>query len=249
ELGFSQPNSDYNSDESLGSSYLQMNIQGYRVSTFLGFMSALFAPSNKDRSKIQLDILPQAQVVKLLFDDSKQYIKGIEFVDLQTNSRHTVLIKDVTTGEVIVCAGTVASPQLLLLSGLFTPPSPLFYKVNLHQTILNHSSIACWNRKGIGDSQELQSLNIPVVHHVPGVGKNLQDHMILGLRYKLKDPSITKHKVLNTNNVNTWDNFVNYIWKGHGFFNTSGLLFVHIHLFFFFFFSSFPFSPLSPPPL
>ena len=30
---------------------------------------------------------------------------------------------------------------------------------------------------GIGDSSELQKFGIPVVHHLPGVGKNLQDHL------------------------------------------------------------------------
>lgn len=47
--------------------------------------------------------------------------------------------------EVILAAGALQSPQLLMLSG-------------------------------IGDQQHLQELGIPVFHHLPGVGKNLQDH-------------------------------------------------------------------------
>ena len=45
----------------------------------------------------------------------------------------------------IVCAGTYASPQLLMLSG-------------------------------VGPAARLRELDIPVVHDLPGVGENLQDH-------------------------------------------------------------------------
>ncbi|MDQ0992599.1 choline dehydrogenase-like flavoprotein [Streptomyces sp. V3I7] len=47
--------------------------------------------------------------------------------------------------EVVVCAGAVDSPRLLMLSG-------------------------------IGPKKDLQDLGIPVVHDLPGVGENLQDH-------------------------------------------------------------------------
>lgn len=33
------------------------------------------------------------------------------------------------------------------------------------------------NLSGVGDSDQLKSLGIPVVHHLPGVGQNLQDHL------------------------------------------------------------------------
>ncbi len=51
---------------------------------------------------------------------------------------------------VILCGGTVNSPQLLMLSGL-------------------------------GPAAQLQSLGIPVVMDLPGVGQNLQDHLIVAL--------------------------------------------------------------------
>lgn len=47
--------------------------------------------------------------------------------------------------ELVLSAGALQSPQLLMLSG-------------------------------IGDAAALQRLDIPVVHHLPGVGQNLQDH-------------------------------------------------------------------------
>lgn len=48
--------------------------------------------------------------------------------------------------EVILCAGSLGSPQLLLASG-------------------------------IGPASELEQAGITLIHHLPGVGKNLQDHL------------------------------------------------------------------------
>ncbi|MDD9922081.1 MAG: GMC oxidoreductase, partial [Boseongicola sp.] len=48
--------------------------------------------------------------------------------------------------EVILSAGAIGSPQILMLSG-------------------------------VGDGEELQAKNIPVVNELGGVGKNLQDHL------------------------------------------------------------------------
>ena len=59
--------------------------------------------------------------------------------------------------EIILCAGVVNSPQLLMLSG-------------------------------IGDAAELEQHGIPVVCHLPGVGKNVQDHVDCCLVYELNQP-------------------------------------------------------------
>lgn len=60
--------------------------------------------------------------------------------------------------EVILSAGAIQSPQLLMLSG-------------------------------VGPSQHLQEMNISVVHHISGVGQNLQDHVgMAGITYII-DPS------------------------------------------------------------
>jgi glucose dehydrogenase (acceptor) len=43
---------------------------------------------------------------------------------------------------------------------------------------------------GIGPRQHLQELGIPVVHNLPGVGQNLQDHVAMGgLTYLIDPPS------------------------------------------------------------
>jgi choline dehydrogenase len=47
---------------------------------------------------------------------------------------------------------------------------------------------------GVGDRAHLESLGIPVVAHVPGVGENLQDHLEVYIQYESKLPvSIQPH--------------------------------------------------------
>lgn len=59
--------------------------------------------------------------------------------------------------EVVVSAGAVDSPRLLMHSG-------------------------------IGDAAELGRLDIPVVQHLPGVGKNLHDHPLASVVYEATKP-------------------------------------------------------------
>ncbi len=60
------------------------------------------------------------------------------------------------TREVLLCAGTFHSPQLLMLSG-------------------------------IGPADTLRKQGIPIVHELPGVGENLQDHLDVFLVVRAKD--------------------------------------------------------------
>lgn len=41
---------------------------------------------------------------------------------------------------------------------------------------------------GIGNTPDLQALGIPVIHHLPGVGSNLQDHLEVYVQYSCKQP-------------------------------------------------------------
>jgi choline dehydrogenase-like flavoprotein len=43
-------------------------------------------------------------------------------------------------------------------------------------------------RSGIGNGEELQKLGIDVVHDLPGVGENYQDHLESTVQFELKDP-------------------------------------------------------------
>lgn len=41
---------------------------------------------------------------------------------------------------------------------------------------------------GIGNSQHLEKLGIETIHHLPGVGENLQDHLEVYVQYQCKEP-------------------------------------------------------------
>lgn len=68
--------------------------------------------------------------------------------------------------EVVLSAGAIQSPQLLMLSG-------------------------------IGDADALRALGIAPVHHLPEVGRNLQDHLQSRLMYRCTRP-ITTNDALRT---------------------------------------------------
>lgn len=90
------------------------------------------------RGRSNLDILTHSQALKIRFTDKKA-----QGVLIERRGR----VEEIRAQkEIILSAGAINSPQLLLLSGL-------------------------------GDGTSLQTLGIPMVHHLPGVGKNLQDHL------------------------------------------------------------------------
>ncbi|MDI7066026.1 GMC family oxidoreductase N-terminal domain-containing protein, partial [Klebsiella pneumoniae] len=43
-------------------------------------------------------------------------------------------------------------------------------------------------RSGVGRSTWLRELDVPLVHDLPGVGENLQDHLEMYIQYECKEP-------------------------------------------------------------
>jgi choline dehydrogenase len=104
------------------------------------------------KGRANLSIITHAMTNRILFN-GKQAI-GVEYIQgANLNNLHQVYANK----EVLLCAGAIASPQIL-------------------------------QRSGVGASSLLQSLDIPVVHDLPGVGENLQDHLEMYLQYKCKQP-------------------------------------------------------------
>ncbi|MFJ5364505.1 choline dehydrogenase [Pectobacterium punjabense] len=116
--------------------------KGRRASTARGYLDQA-----KDRKN--LTIVTHALTDKILFDGKRAvgvaYFKG--------ESAQTAKVRR----EVLLCAGAIASPQIL-------------------------------QRSGVGPKDLLQGLDIPVVHDLPGVGENLQDHLEMYLQYACKEP-------------------------------------------------------------
>lgn len=139
EMGYAL-NTDYNAASQWGVAFSQLNVKpnnppisGIRQDSFTTFVSPHL-------SNQQLTIVDQAQVTKITFDSTKTVSQVWVQIDNQS-----IPIRPLQ--EVILCTGSLRSPQILMLSG-------------------------------IGDPSTLQSLAIPVLAPVSGVGQNLQDHMI-----------------------------------------------------------------------
>ncbi|AOE85898.1 choline dehydrogenase [Pseudomonas sp. TCU-HL1] len=50
---------------------------------------------------------------------------------------------------------------------------------------------------GVGDAEELKALGIDVVHHLPGVGKDLQDHVAVAIQYSTPKQGVSPTRQLS----------------------------------------------------
>ncbi len=138
---------DMNGPMRPGAGYINMNIaaDGTRVSAARAFLHPALSRPN-------LTLLLNTNVVRLNFD-------GTRCVGVKAIADGAV--KDIAADkEVILAAGSIGSPKLLMLSG-------------------------------IGDATTLRGLGIDVVENLPGVGQNLQDHVLVSgvvFQYKGRMP-------------------------------------------------------------
>jgi choline dehydrogenase-like flavoprotein len=126
---------DVNGPMRPGAGYINMNIaaDGTRVSAARAFLHPALSRPN-------LTLLLKTNVVKLNFKGTR-----CEGVKISTDGA----VKDIRADrEVILAAGTINSPKLLMLSG-------------------------------VGEAKALRRLEIDVVENLPGVGGNLQDHVLV----------------------------------------------------------------------
>jgi choline dehydrogenase len=138
---------DVNGPMLRGAGYINMNIaaDGTRVSAVRAFLRPALSRPN-------LTLLLNATVVKLNFKGSR--CVGVKIV---TGGAETDIA---AAQEVILAAGSINSPKLLMLSG-------------------------------VGEAKALRGLGIDVVENLPGVGENLQDHVLVSgvvFKYKGKMP-------------------------------------------------------------
>jgi choline dehydrogenase-like flavoprotein len=125
-------NPDFNGAEQEGVGVYQVTQKdGERWSAARAYLQPHLARPN-------LKVVTGAKATRILMDGMRA--TGIEC------SVSGKLMTFKARAESIVSAGSLQSPQLLMLSG-------------------------------IGDGEELRRHGIPVVHHLPGVGRNLRDHV------------------------------------------------------------------------
>ena len=135
------PRGDYNGRDRGGpagvcSLFQTTTRNGMRSSTYRAFVQG------ETESRSNLEIITNAHVTRVLLSEGDTpTATGIEYRDAD-GKLHSIS----ATREVILSAGAVGSPQILMLSG-------------------------------IGPRRELEAVDIPCQVELPGVGKNLKDHL------------------------------------------------------------------------
>ena len=122
-------NNDFNGSQQLGAGFYQVTQRrGRRCSSASAYLHPV-------KNRPNLNVFTGSQVARLLF-------RGDRAIGVEMRNGRKILANK----EVLLCAGALQSPQLLMLSG-------------------------------IGPEAELKQLGIVSQAHLPGVGKNLQDHL------------------------------------------------------------------------
>jgi choline dehydrogenase len=150
-------NDDFNGAEQEGFGRYDFTItKGKRCSTAYAFLRPA-------KSRPNLTIVTRAHTRRILIENGRAI--GVEY------ARKGNVIRAHANREVILSAGVVNSPQILMLSG-------------------------------IGAADELTQHNIHVVQDLPGVGKNLQDHVDCVMAYECREP-VTLYSDLRADKL-TW---------------------------------------------
>jgi len=133
---------DNNGPSMEGVSYFNFTIRNGKRNSVA---SAYLRPA---MNRPNLTVITHAETDRLILDGGR--CRGVQY--RQGGELRTAL----ADREVILCAGAIGSPKILLLSG-------------------------------IGAEEELKPHGIPVAVEVTGVGRNLQDHILLaGINYEVK---------------------------------------------------------------
>jgi choline dehydrogenase len=157
ELGFPR-NEDFNGETQEGAGFYQTTSRkGWRVSAAKAYLKPA-------RNRPNLIIVADAHSTGLVLEGRRA--AGVRF------RRHGAMLAVRAEREVILCGGAIASPHLLLLSG-------------------------------IGPAGHLQEMGIEVVHDLPAVGTNLQDHFQARLAFRINKPVS-----MNTRTRSLWGQFL-----------------------------------------
>ncbi|MFB3097539.1 MAG: GMC family oxidoreductase, partial [Dehalococcoidia bacterium] len=137
---------DMNHPESGGVGAMPLNNpNGVRMSTALTYLHAA-------RHRLNLTVKGNALVRRVLIENKRvgeRDIKRATGLEVESGGE----IFQIAGEEIILSAGAIASPQLLLLSG-------------------------------VGPREHLDSMGIPVLHSLPGVGQNMKNHPSASIRYR-----------------------------------------------------------------
>ena len=147
-------NDDFNGKVQEGVGYHQTTTRGgKRCSTAVGYLKPVMGRPN-------LQVITHALTEKVIVENGRA--TGIAF------RQHGQLRTVTARREVVLSAGAIGSPHILMLSG-------------------------------IGPEAQLRQFGIPVVHHIAGVGQNMQDHYSAPIKLKARGGVPTVNAVMLSN--------------------------------------------------
>lgn len=114
--------------------------------------------------------------------DDKRCSTSFAFINPILSNPNFTLINSATVSKVII-----ENKKAVGVSFIQDGENKIAYAAN--EIILSTGAFASPKLlmlSGIGPKEELAKHNIDLVHELPGVGQNLQDHMLLGVGYKSK---------------------------------------------------------------
>ncbi|WP_228392820.1 GMC family oxidoreductase [Pseudomonas helleri] len=136
-------NSDFNGETMYGAGLYQVTCRdGRRRSSATSYLRPI-------RNRKNLKVVTGARVARIVLEGDQAV--GVELM----GKRDSTLVR--AKREVLISAGAINSPRLLMLSG-------------------------------IGDAEELRKVGIQPLVNLPGVGKNLQDHLCTNVHMQTKEP-------------------------------------------------------------
>ncbi|RMD92500.1 MAG: choline dehydrogenase, partial [Alphaproteobacteria bacterium] len=139
-------NPDYNGATQEGVGYFQLTARnGRRCSAAVAFLHPV-------KHRPNLSIITHAQVQRVIVEAGRA--TAVAYLDRSGQER---IIR--ARREIVLSAGAIGSPQILMLSG-------------------------------IGAPEELKANGVEPIHALPGVGKNLQDHLQARLVFKCNEPTL-----------------------------------------------------------
>ena len=182
------PNEEYNGEPGIfGTAHCDVTIRdGERASTAAAFLRP--ALDGRLALKGTLTVKTRAHVTRVTTrkQGGKVVASGVEFVDSE-GTRVVVKAKK----EVILSAGAVGTPAILLHSG-------------------------------IGPAQELEELGITVVKDLPGVGKGMEDHLMVPIRFNATEEAYPF--LLTRERGESLSALFEYLAKREGILTSNGLV-------------------------
>ena len=139
-------NPDFNGEEQEGVGIYQVTQhEGERWSAARAYLHPYM--ENQTNRRPNLVVETACHVTRIVFEGKRAV--AVEY--RQNGQTHTLRARC----EILLAAGALQTPQLLMLSG-------------------------------VGNAKALEAMNIPLVHDLPGVGQNLQDHPDFVFKYRAK---------------------------------------------------------------